>query len=155
MLSKKTIYGLLAMMALGRRHGSGPILISDLAEADQIPRKFLEMILLSLKNAGILASRKGKGGGYYLAKAPGEITVGEVIRTLEGPLAPIPCLSVGETAYQRCPECGDEETCGIRMVMKDVRDSTASILNETTFKEVLARSSQAAMKRDNILDFVI
>ena len=141
------------MMALGRRHGSGPILIADLAEEDGMPKKFLENILLTLKNAGILQSRKGKGGGYFLARPPEEIMVGQVIRTLEGPLAPVPCVS--ETAYQKCSECRDETACGIRLVMSDVRDAVAEILDKTSLKEMLGRSDSAMMQAKQVVDFVI
>ncbi|WP_027389503.1 RrF2 family transcriptional regulator [Chrysiogenes arsenatis] len=153
MFSKKTKYGLLAMIALSRRYGSGPVLISELAEEENIPKKFLELILLSLKNASVLASRKGKGGGYYLAKTPEEITVGDIITILEGPLAPMPCVSV--TAYEKCPECGDEGSCGIRLVMKDVRDAMADILDSTTLREVIDRSNAVVREKNQVLDFDI
>ncbi len=141
MLSKKTKYGLQALLTLAREHGRGPILIADLAEQERIPKKFLELILLQLKNAGILGSRKGKGGGYFLAKDPSKITMGKAVRVLEGPLAPVPCVS--ETAYQKCEECDDEKSCGIRLVMKDVRNAIADILDNTTLEEVISRSSAA------------
>jgi len=153
MLSKKAKYGLLALLSLAREHGTGPKLIADLAEQEQIPKKFLELILLQLKNAGILGSRKGKGGGYFLAREPSQITMGSAIRVLDGPLAPVPCVS--ETAYQKCPECGDEASCGIRLVMKDVRDAVAEILDHTTLKEVLERSSDAAKRAQKVLDYSI
>jgi len=152
-LSKKAKYGLIALLTLAREHGGGPKLIVDLAEQDRIPRKFLELILLQLKNAGILGSRKGKGGGYFLAKEPSQITMGSAIRVLDGPLAPVPCVS--ESAYQKCAECDDERSCGIRLVMKDVRDSVADILDNTTLKEVLARSSDAARKAKKVIDYSI
>lgn len=115
------------------------MLIADLAEQEHIPKKFLELILLDLRNSGILTSKKGKGGGYSLRKPPEEITFGQVIRTLDGPLAPTPCVS--QMAYQRCDECVDEFTCGIRAVMKEVRDTTAAILDNTSLADALARSS--------------
>ena len=99
------------------------MLISDLADREAIPKKFLEAILLELKRHGIVESRKGKGGGYLLQRAPDAITVGSVIRVLEGPLAMVPCVS--QTAYMKCVECVDEETCGVRVAMKEVRDATA------------------------------
>lgn len=139
MLSKKAKYGLQALLTLARHHGHGPMLIAELAEQGRIPKKFLELILLQLKNAGILGSRKGKGGGYFLAKEPADVTVGRVVRLLEGPLAPIPCVS--ETAYQACEECEDEASCGIRLVMKDVRDAIAEILDHTSFEDVVVRAS--------------
>src|SRR5690349_13167166 len=92
-LSRKARYALRALYALAAGEGGGPVLIADLAEREHIPRKFLEAILLELKNAGILQSKKGKGGGYTLGKRPDEITVGQVIRVIDGPLAPIPCVS--------------------------------------------------------------
>jgi len=153
MLSKKTKYGLQALLVLARDYGRGPILIAELAERDRIPKKFLESILLQLKNAGILGSRKGKGGGYFLARDPSQITMGKAVRVLEGPLAPVPCVS--ETAYQKCVECDDEASCGIRLVMKDVLDAIADILDHTTLQEVIARSSAATKIYKQIVDYQI
>ena len=128
--------------------GMGRLLISDIAARERIPRRFLELILLELKNGGVLHSRKGKGGGYLLSKPPGNITVGQVLRILEGPLAPLPCVS--RTAYQKCEECVDERTCGVRILMKDVRDATAAILDSTTLDDVLRRSQAAATGRESL-----
>jgi Rrf2 family protein len=153
MISKKTKYGLQALLILAREYGRGPILIAELAERDRIPKKFLESILLQLKNAGILGSRKGKGGGYFLAREPSQITMGRAVRVLEGPLAPVPCVS--ETAYQKCQECDDEASCGIRLVMKDVRDAIADILDHTTLQEVVARSSTATRIFKQVIDYQI
>ncbi len=136
----KAKYGLRAITGLARSHGGGPILISDLAASEGIPRKFLELILLDLKRKGILRSKKGKGGGYNLSRSPGAISIGEVIRALDGPLALLPCVS--QSAYRRCDECVDELTCGIRHVMKEVRDATADILDSTTVEDLLARSTR-------------
>lgn len=141
MLSQKSKYALKASIALAREFGQGPMLISDIAQTEQIPRKFLELILLELRNKGILQSRKGKGGGYFLARAPGHVTLGEILRVVEGPLAPIPCVS--KTAYMECRDCRDEKTCGVRMVMKEVRDATARILDSTTLADVLGRVNSA------------
>src|SRR5579883_997942 len=129
-LSKRTQYGLRALYALARHHGGGPMLITQLSEEEAIPKKFLEQILLSLKGSGILDSKKGKGGGYFLVRPPEEITVGSVIRMMEGPLAPLPCAS--ETRFRKCDECPDVETCGTRIVMREVRDAMAEILERTT-----------------------
>lgn len=153
MISKKTKYGLQALLALSRTYGGGPVLIADLAEEERIPKKFLEAILLQLKNVGILSSRKGKGGGYTLGRAPNEISVGQVVRILDGPLAPVECVSV--TAYRPCTECRDESTCGIRLVMKDVRDAIADILDHTTLADMLKRSEEVARQQKNIVDFQI
>jgi len=135
MLTKKAKYGLQAVLSLARDYGKGPVTISDLAKREVIPKKFLESILLELKNRNILYSIKGKNGGYVLAKPPNEISMGEVVRYLDGPLAPVPCVS--KTAYRKCTECEDERTCGIRLVMKKVRDSIADILDGTSLEDVL------------------
>jgi len=153
MISKKTKYGLKALIYLARQYDKGPILIADLAREENIPKKFLEAILLSLKNNGILQSRKGKGGGYYLGRHPGKITLGQAIRVMEGPLAPVPCVS--ETAYAKCSECDNELTCGIRLVMKDVRDAMAAILDGTSLADVLDKIDSAEQSQKGILDFCI
>ena len=137
MLSNKAKYALRALFALTKKYDQGPVLISDLAAEEDIPKKFLELILLELKNQGILQSKKGKGGGYFLGKNPDSITLGQVIRILDGPLAPLPCVS--QIAYRKCEECEDEATCGIRMVMKEVRDATARILDGASLADVQAR----------------
>ena len=124
MLSKKAKYGLKAMFYLGKHFGKGPVLISDLAEEENIPKKFLELILLELKKNGLL---------YSLSKSPEEITVGQVVRILDGPLAPIPCVS--KTAYMKCAECDNEKTCEIRKIMMQVRDASAAILDHTSLME--------------------
>ena len=137
MLSNKAKYALKALTHLTEEYKRGPVLIADLAQQDRIPKKFLELILLELKHHGILQSKKGKGGGYLLGRDPKAIAVGQVVRILDGPLALIPCVS--KTAYRRCDECVDERTCGIRMVMQQVRDATADILDRTTLAEMTAR----------------
>src|SRR5258706_5031734 len=133
-LSGKSKYGFKALLVLAQEAGRGPVLISELAERDAIPKKFLEAILLELKRHGLVQSRKGKGGGYFLRRKPSEITFGEVIRVLEGPLAMVPCVS--QTAYMKCTECVDELTCGVRFAMKDVREAPARIHDHTTLVDV-------------------
>jgi Rrf2 family protein len=133
-LSRKSKYGLKALLLLARETERRPVLIADLAERDGMPRKFLEAILLDLKRHGLVESRKGKGGGYLLRRVPHDITVGEVIRVLEGPLAQVPCVS--QTAYASCEECLDEATCGVRLAMQQVRDATAQILDNMTLADV-------------------
>lgn len=134
-LSTKGEYASRAMLELSLRRGEGPVPILEISRAQNIPQGFLEQILLLLKRAGYLKSRKGPGGGYYLAKAPGEISVAEVIRVLEGPLAPIDCVSV--MAHEPCPM---EGTCGLRWLWKDVRDAVAEIMERTTFEDLVRRS---------------
>jgi Rrf2 family protein len=141
MLSHKSKYALKALTVLSEEYGNGPLLISDIAKREGIPRRFLEIILLELKMHGFLRSKKGKGGGYELSKPPAQISVGKVMRTLEGPLAPLPCVS--KTAYERCKECPDESTCAVRILMKQVRDATAAILDSTSFEDVIRHSRVA------------
>lgn len=138
MLSRKAKYGLIACIDLTRHYERGPRLIADIAKDEELPRKFLELILLELKNAGFLDSKKGKGGGYQLAKSPHQITIGGIIRAIDGPLAPVRCASV--TAPVPCEECLHPEWCGIRLVMRDTRDAIASVLDNTTLAEVMSRS---------------
>jgi Rrf2 family protein len=153
MLSNKTKYGLRAVLQLAEEYGRGPVLIADLAGKQQIPKKFLEQILLELKNAGILQSKSGKGGGYYLGRRPEDVTFGQVIRILDGPIAPVPCVS--KTAYAKCAECADEATCSIRLVMADVREAISSILDRTSFSAALDRSRAAALEVANVAVYQI
>ena len=140
-LSKRTQYSLRALYALTRKFGEGPVLITNLAQEETIPKKFLEQILVSLKSAGFVSSKKGKGGGYVLAQPPEKITIGSVIRVIEGPLAPLPCAS--ETRFRKCDECVDIQTCGTRIVMRQVRDAMAAILDETTLTMVCRKVEDA------------
>ena len=141
-LSKRGEYGLRAMISLARRTQPGepnPIVqIKDISETEKIPAKFLEQILLSLKNAGMLHSKKGVGGGYYLARPPQEISLGHIFRVLDGPVAPIRCVS--HMAYEACG-CPDEETCGLRLVMGDVRNAITDILDNTSLADVAKREA--------------
>jgi Rrf2 family protein len=134
-LSKRTQYGLKAMVALGRRSQEGPVLIGTLAREESIPIKFLEGILLDLKTRGLLSSRLGRKGGYQLSRPPSKITIGSIIRLLEGPLAPLPCAS--ETAFQPCEECPDVDHCATRIIMRRVRDAISGVLDRTTLADVI------------------
>ncbi len=137
-LSKRGEYGIKALLDLASSvPGHRIIRAREIAEREQIPVKFLEQILLTLKNAGILHSRMGVGGGYYLARPADEITLGQIIRTLDGTLAPIRCVS--KIAYERCV-CADEQACGLRLVMQDVRNAIADILDNTTLADVAQRT---------------
>jgi Rrf2 family protein len=133
MITNKAKYALKAMVYLAKRSPDKPALISEIAETETIPRKFLEQILVELKGAGLLQSRMGKGGGYMLARTPDRITFGEILRLTDGPLAPVSCVS--KAAYKPCQECRDETLCVIRVVMRDVRDAIADILDNTTLKD--------------------
>ncbi len=140
-LSKRGEYGLRAMIDLATwKADNGVIQIREIAEKEHIPLKFLEQILLTLKNAGLLRSKMGAGGGYYLAKPANQITLGNIVRILDGPLAPIGCVS--QMAYEPCG-CPDERVCGLRLVMMDVRNAIADILDHTTLEDVAHRVEAA------------
>mgnify|MGYP001296976026 FL=1 len=142
-LSKRGEYGLRAMISLAEAQKDSPtsmVQIKEISAREQIPAKFLEQILLALKNAGLVHSKMGIGGGYYLARPSKEITLGQIFRTLDGPLAPVKCVS--QMAYEPCG-CPDEETCGLRMVMGDVRNAIANILDHTTLAAVIKRVEAA------------
>ena len=148
-LSKRGEYGLRAMVILAHAYNESPdamVQIKDISAQEKIPSKYLEQILLALKNAGILQSRMGIGGGYYLARQPIDINLGQIIRILDGPLAPIRCVS--QMAYEPCG-CPDERTCGLRMVMGDVRNAIADILDNTTLADVTERVETARALLDN------
>jgi Rrf2 family protein len=148
-LSKRTQYSLRALYALARLYGQGPVLISRLSEEEAIPKKFLEQILLSLKSSGLVESKKGKGGGYALVRPPDKITVADVIRLMEGPLAPLPCAS--ETRFRKCDECVDIETCGTRIVMREVRDAISGILDSTTLAMVCEKVDLARQDQEELV----
>jgi Rrf2 family protein len=140
MLSKKTKYAINALVKLAKEYDRGPILISEVAESERIPRKFLEAILLDLKNAGFLNSKKGKGGGYYLIKKPEDVNMADIIRLFDGAIALLPCATF--RYYERCDECKDEETCGIRSVIQEVRDQTVRILKDNSLADIIDREKR-------------
>ncbi|MGF2414123.1 MAG: RrF2 family transcriptional regulator, partial [Ferruginibacter sp.] len=134
MLSKKTQYGLKALGYLASKYGEGPILISEIAKKKKIPIKFLESILLQLKNKGVLDSKKGKGGGYFLANAPKKTSLAVAIRIVDGPIAMIPCVSLN--FYEKCKDC-NEATCGLNKAMAFTRDATLKILEKKTLHDLI------------------
>lgn len=146
-LSKRGEYGLRAMIALAEPPEKGStqkmLQIKEISARENISSKFLEQILLTLKNAGLLHSKMGIGGGYYLAKLPSEITLGQIFRVLDGPVAPVKCVS--QMAYESCG-CPDEQTCGLRLVMGDVRNAIAEILDNTSLADVTKRQSAVRRK---------
>jgi len=135
MLSQKAKYAMRALLYLAHAEPDRPVFISEVAEQQAVPKKFLELILLDLKRHGLVHSYRGKKGGYLLAKPPENIFFGQVIRIIDGPLAQLPCAS--RTAYRRCDDCKDETTCEIRRVLLQVRDSTARILDNTSLADVM------------------
>jgi len=130
-LSTRGEYASLAILDITLAQDGGPVKIREIGARQGIPRKYLENILLTLQRSGIVRSKRGAHGGYYLARPAGAITVGEVIRAMDGPLAPIGCVSV--SAYEQCPR---EGTCGLKWVWQEVRDSISDILDHTTFADV-------------------
>lgn len=134
MLSKKAQYGLKALGFLAARYKQGPVLIADISDQKKIPLKFLEAILLELKQHQVLESKKGKGGGYYLAMPPKKISIARVIRIMEGPIALLPCVSLN--FYKRCEDC-DEKNCGLNHVMALTRDATLKVLEKKTLMDLV------------------
>lgn len=134
MLSKKTKYGLKALIYIAKKSGYVPVLISEISENEKIPKKFLEAILLDLKKFGILGSKMGKGGGYYLMKDPKTITVATLIRVLDGPIAMLPCVSLN--FYERCDDCPDEQICSLNKFMVEVRDNTLNLLQHKSLHDL-------------------
>jgi Rrf2 family protein len=143
MISKKTKYAINALVYLAKRREDGPVLISEISDSEHIPQKFLEAILLELKKSGILASKKGKGGGYYLLKSPIEVNLAEIMRLIDGPIALLPCVT--HKFYQRCDECKDEETCGIRDIFLEVRNKTVELLKDATLQSIIDRESKLSL----------
>lgn len=135
MLSKKTKYGLKALTNLAKKGKGTPVLISVIADEENISKKFLEAILLQLKNNGYLGSKMGKGGGYYLMREPHEIRLASMYRILEGPIALLPCVSLNY--YEKCEDCRSEETCTLNRVMIEVRDKTLSVLENKTLADLM------------------
>jgi Rrf2 family protein len=134
MLSKKSQYAFKALIYLGEKYNTGPVLISEIARTKKIPLKFLENILLELKKAGILDSKKGKGGGYFLKLKPEKVKIATVIRLINGPIAMLPCVSL--YFYERCKNC-NEKYCGLHDMMIEVRDATLSIVENRTLKDLI------------------
>jgi len=141
MLSKKCKYAIHALIYLAERYQQGPVHIQEIADRQRIPKKFLEAILLELKNSKILLSKKGKGGGYYLYKKPEDVNLMDIIRLMDGAIAMLPCVSLNY--YEPCEECRDEKICGIRDSFLGIRDETLRILSESTLAKIV--------KRENIL----
>jgi len=140
MLTAKGKYGLKALVYLAQMPPGQLALVADVAQANSIPKKFLDAILGELRNAGMVQSRKGKGGGYRLARLPEEIKVGSIVRVLDGPLAPIPCAS--HTRYEACDDC-DVATCQVRHMMLDVRNAIAEVLDQTTLAQMRDMDGEA------------
>jgi Rrf2 family protein len=146
MLTKKAKYGLKAAVYLAGIEPGQTALVADIAAENQIPKKFLDAILSELRNAGFVHSKKGKGGGYMLARLPSEISVGNLVRTLDGPLAPIQCAS--RRLYRKCDDCVDETHCAVRLVMLEARDAIAQVLDNTSLEQMRAHGEAGAQLVD-------
>lgn len=141
MLSQKSKYAIKALVALARDSSATNVMrISELAANENIPRKFLEAILVELRNQGLLASKMGVNGGYYLLKKPSEIFITQVMRLTDGPIALLPCVSLN--FYEPCAECEDEATCSLRDMAIQVRDASLKILNNTSVQDLVDRESK-------------
>jgi Rrf2 family protein len=140
MLSKKSQYAFQALMYLSEKEREGPVLIAEISKKKKIPLKFLENILLELKKAGILESKKGKGGGYYFGKDPKEVTLATVMRLIDGPISLLPCVSL--YFYEKCYNC-DEKHCGLRDVLIQVRDANLKLLENKTIRDLNTKSKTA------------
>lgn len=151
-ISKKGEYALRALIELAINYYNGiPItLIDEIARRENIPPRYLEQILLNLKNAGILVSKRGVSGGYSLCRDPENISLGEVIRIVEGPLAPLDCVSV-----RRHVDCPNEATCGLYSVMLDVRNAISNIVDNISLKDLAKRTLELIVKRQSVFDYVI
>ena len=145
MISQKAKYALRALAALARAKPSEPMLIGDIAEAQNIPKKFLEQILLDMKHHGIVVSRRGKQGGYLLLRPAENITFGEILRMIDGPVAPLPCLSI--TAYRKCDDCASEELCAVRAGFAEAYDSSLRVLEATTIAQALKTAEGRRRRR--------
>ena len=151
-LSQRGEYALRALLVLGMNHGSSVVRIRDIAQQQNIPRRFLEQILNDLKSAGFVLSKRGVAGGYRLQREPGEISLADIIRHLEGPLAPVGCVSANY--YQRC-SCPDEAKCAIRSVMQEVRDAIVGVLDGVSVAHLCDRVRDLQGPLENPLDYVI
>ena len=144
MISQKAKYAFKALFRLAEVPDGEALSIEEIAKADAIPQKFLEHILLDLKRKGLVASRRGRAGGYMLIKRPHEMTIGSVLRVIDGPIAPLPCIS--RTAYRRCPDCADEATCTVRRLFADTYAAMLLLWDATTLAEAIRPAARAGRK---------
>jgi len=139
MLTKKAQYALYALRYLAFKKDKGPGLIKEIVEVEKLPQKFIEAILVDLKNAGFVNSKKGKNGGYYLIKEPKDINFADIIRIFDGAIALLPCATY--KYYEKCDKCQNDDDCGLRNVVKEIRDKTVAIMKELTLQDVIDRDN--------------
>jgi Rrf2 family protein len=145
MISKRTKYAIKALVALAKNKDKKSMTIMEIAQQENIPKKFLEAILLDMRKQGILSSKIGIGGGYYMLKQPGEIVLTQLMRTIDGPIAMLPCVSLN--FYERCEDCTDEVTCGIRDAFAQVRDASLKVMSETTLEDIVKREERLKVSK--------
>jgi Rrf2 family protein len=150
-ITQKAKYAFKALFHLAEQPDGTSVQIEEIAKAAGIPRKFLEHILLELKNKGIVASRRGRAGGYVLLKRPDDMTIGSILRAVDGPIAPLPCIS--RTAYRRCSDCKDEKTCVVRRLFADTYSATLLLMDGTTLADALAGRTPTEVARDPVPGF--
>jgi Rrf2 family protein len=149
MLSKKSKYAIKALIALAKQNRNGlPMRIVEISEQENIPKKFLESILLELRNHAILGSKMGINGGYYLLKNPKEIYLSDIIRLTDGPIALIPCASLN--FYEKCEDCKDETVCGLRKVMTELRNASLSILSNNSIADIINKEKKLIKSKINV-----
>ena len=148
MITQKAKYAFKALFHLAEQPAGVSVQIEDIAKTAGIPRKFLEHILLDLKRKGIVASRRGRAGGYVLLKDPEEMTIGSILRAVDGPIAPLPCIS--RTAYRRCEDCSDEKTCVVRRLFADTYSATLLLMDGTTLADAMAGRTPTEVARDPV-----
>ncbi len=153
MFSMKTVYGLKALQFMASRGSNEYLLISEIAEHEKIPKKFLETILLTLKNEGLLTSKIGKGGGYQLAFPPSSITMERVVSALEGPLALVPC--VYEETGSKCEYCDDSSVCGVRLMMTELTDEFRQSLRSRTLQDMQTMTEEAVQNSKGLINYTI
>lgn len=153
MFSMKTVYGLKALQFLASKDANEHVLISEIAEHEKIPKKFLETILLTLKNEGLLTSKIGKGGGYQLAFPPASVTMERVVSALEGPLALVPC--VYEDTGSKCEYCDDSSVCGVRLVMSSLTDEFIASLRSKTLQDMQTMTDEAVQNSQGLINYTI
>lgn len=144
MLSNRTKYAIKALLYIYRQESDTPVHIVDIAKSENIPQKFLELIMLDLKKTECIDSKRGKGGGYFLTKEPNKIMIGKIIRSFEGPIALLPCASVSH--YKKCNDCNDENTCSLRAMMQEVREQTTHIMDNTSLSDLAEKASDPFAK---------
>ena len=148
MITQKAKYAFKALFHLAEQPDGVSLPIEEIAKAADIPRKFLEHILLDLKKKGVVASRRGRAGGYVLLKNPAEMTIGSILRAVDGPIAPLPCIS--RTAYRRCADCKDEKTCVVRRLFADTYSATLLLMDGTTLADALAGRTPTEVAREPV-----